>query len=59
MSGLPRPKYFNKGVEMETNPTAEDIRHQLEALVLSAIMNVLSRLTKELSVLNQEKKMKF
>lgn len=44
---------------METNPTAEDIRHQLEALVLSAIMNVLRRLTNELSVLNQEKKMKF
>jgi len=44
---------------METNPTAEDIRHQLETLVLAAIMNVLRRLTNELSVLNQEKKMKF
>lgn len=44
---------------METNPTAKDIQHQVETLVLAAIMNVLRRVTNELSVLNQEKKIKF
>lgn len=44
---------------METNPTAEDIQKQLEKLVMAAILSVLNRLTNELSVLNQEKKMKF
>ena len=59
MSGLPHPKYFKKGVVMPSNPTAEDIRQQLEALVLAAILNVLNRLIDELSVANQQKKMKF
>jgi len=59
MFDLPRPKYFNKGVDMENNPTAKDIQDQLETLVLAAILNVLSRLTNELSTLNQKEKMKF
>ncbi|BBO93059.1 hypothetical protein [Desulfosarcina ovata] len=44
---------------MPSHPTAEDIRQQLEALVLAAILNVLNRLTDELSVVSQQKKMKF
>lgn len=44
---------------MENNPTAKDIQDQLETLVLATILNVLSRLTNELSALSQEKKMKF
>jgi hypothetical protein len=59
MSGLPHPKYFRKGVAMSSNSTAEDIRQQLEALVLVAILNVLKRLIDELSIENQQKKMKF
>jgi len=59
MSGSLHLKYFRKGVDMETNPTAEDIQKQLEKLVMAAILSVLNRLTNELSVLNQEKKMKF
>jgi hypothetical protein len=59
MSGLPHPKYFKKGVVMPSNPTAEDIRQQLEALVLAAILNVLNRLTQQLSEISQQEKMKF
>lgn len=44
---------------METCPTTEEIKQQLEALVMAAILNVLSRLTKELSALNEKKEMKF
>lgn len=44
---------------MPSNPTAEDIRQQLEALVLAAILNILNRLIDELSVANQQEKMKF
>ena len=59
MCGLPHPKYFKKGNDMQSHPTAEDIRQKLEALVLTAIINVLNRLTDELSVARQQKKMKF
>ena len=59
MCGLPHPKYFKKGVDMQSHPTAEDIRQKLETLVLAAIINVLNRLTDELSVARQQKKMKF
>jgi hypothetical protein len=59
MCGLPHPKYFNKGVDMQSHPTADDIRQKLEALVLAAIINVLNRITDELSVARQQKKMKF
>jgi hypothetical protein len=59
MSGSLHPKYFKKGVNMPSHPTAEDIRQKLEALVLAAILNVLNRLTDELSVVSQQKKMKF
>lgn len=44
---------------MQSHPTAEDIRQKLEALVLAAIINVLNRLTDELAVARQQKKMKF
>jgi hypothetical protein len=44
---------------MPSNPTAEDIRQQLEALVLAAILNVLNRITEELSVVSRQKEMKF
>jgi hypothetical protein len=59
MSGWPHPKYFKKGVDMQPHPTAEDIRQKLEALVLAAILNVLNRIIDELSVVSQQKKMKF
>ena len=59
MCGLPHPKYFKKGDAMQTHPTAEEIRQKMEALVLAAILNVLNRLTDELSVVSQQKKMKF
>lgn len=44
---------------METCPTTKEIKHQLEALVLAAILNVLSSLTNELSAMNEKKEMKF
>jgi hypothetical protein len=44
---------------MPSNPTVEDIRQQLEALVLAAILNVLNRLTQQLSEIGQQDKMKF
>jgi len=44
---------------METCPTTKEIKHQLETLVLTAILNVLSRLTSELSAMNEKKEMKF
>jgi hypothetical protein len=44
---------------MPSNPTAEDIRQQLEALVLAAILNVLNRITQQLSEASQQKQMKF
>jgi hypothetical protein len=56
MYGLPHPKYFKKGIDMQPHPTAEDIRQKLESLVLAAILNVLNRLTDELSVVSQQKK---
>jgi len=59
MSGLPHLKFFSKGVDMETCPTTKEIKHQLETLVLTAILNVLSRLTSELSAMNEKKEMKF
>ena len=59
MCGLPHLKYFKKGIDMQSHPTAEEIRQKLEALVLAAILNVLNRLADELSVASQQKKMKF
>ena len=44
---------------MQSHPTAEEIRQKLEALVLTAILIVLNRITDELSVVLQQKKMKF
>ncbi len=43
---------------MKTQPTAEEISQKLEALVLTAILNVLNRIRDELSVVSQQK-MKF
>lgn len=59
MSGLPHPKYFKKGVDMPSHPTTEEIRQQLEALILAAILNVLNRLTDELSVISPQNKITF
>lgn len=44
---------------MPSQPSIEDIQKHLETLMLTAILNVIRRLTDELSVLKKERQMKF
>ena len=44
---------------MPSQPSIEDIQKQLEALMLTAMLNVIKRLTDELSALKKERQMKF
>jgi hypothetical protein len=59
MSVSPHPKYFSKGEIMPSQPSIEDIQKQLETLMLTAMLNVIKRLTDELSALKKERQMKF
>lgn len=44
---------------MPSQPSIEDIQKHLEALMLTAMLNVIKRLTDELSALKKERQMKF